>query len=118
MSKLSPNIVKKQLEVIQDNYDDSIDKLAQEVRTHFVIPICRQYGLRFLSGNGTYCFYYNKHTQIGDIEEAERIFNRSDFEDVFKVLELSVGRFNLGDYVESVYEVLLDRHCRQNLLAS
>jgi hypothetical protein len=40
----------------QDRFQYEIEELADKIRTEVIIPLCRKYHLRFVSGMGTFFF--------------------------------------------------------------
>ena len=97
------------LEALQEQFARDVTTLADEVRASHVEPLCRKYGVEFLSGNGTYGFYFGMGVgdlSIGgmdyEIAQAPKRMQRA-LREAFELLDLEVGRDDyLGYYVADV----------------
>jgi len=96
-----------------EKFDDQINILADEFSGEVIIPICKRYGLRFVSGMGRYFFVEIGESlggnTIEDASEAEFILaliNQSDkdeFDNIFDTLDTEVcPNRPFGYYVEGV----------------
>ncbi len=56
----------KETEVIQQRYINDLNELGIKIRKEVVVPVCKKYGLTFLSGNGAFYFYKDHKGYKGD----------------------------------------------------
>ena len=45
------------LEQAKEDFENRIQNIADKVRTDIIIPVCKEYGLEFVSGNGRAIFF-------------------------------------------------------------
>lgn len=47
---------KQHLRMAQKRFQDSMEKLAEQIHKEVIFPLCKEYGLEFVSGNGDFFF--------------------------------------------------------------
>ena len=48
---------KGKIESLCDGFYDRLNEVGEVYRSEVIAPFCEKYGVKFLSGNGTYAFY-------------------------------------------------------------
>lgn len=93
------NAVQREIDRIDDQLNAMIEKLADDVRTSVVLPICRKHRLTFIAGMGTYAFYNAAGDNFGSTY-APKYLHR-----VFAIMDqlLPTG-LALGAYINDVQE--------------
>lgn len=113
--RLNQKKIEAEIEAINARHEEAILAIADRVREEQIIPICQKYGMRFLSGNGTFFFCEargsEKEFRIGSMEvefdqdtlgrKVSRRFPR--IAKVLEMLDMEVGYNScLGYYVGNV----------------
>jgi hypothetical protein len=78
--------------------------LAEEIRTGYVVPVCREHRLKFMQGNG--CFYFTpvgEDDSITSIEDAPRNLRRV-LGPIFEVLNLPIADRQLLGYLMTDFD--------------
>ena len=105
MAYASKSAIERKLEALENEFAQKVEELAETVRITKVLPLCKKYGLVFLSGNGTFAFFSEagkSDEPIGNAFEAKRL-RRSYMVPVLEILEIEVQeRFQLGMWVRDV----------------
>lgn len=58
----------KQVAVIKERFDNDLQELGLLIRNEVVAPACKDHGLKFFSGNGTF-FFAKGDTTYSDISD-------------------------------------------------
>lgn len=55
--KVNAEMLEKSIEAIMKQAEDKILALASRFRTEVLLPFCKEHGVTFAAGNGTFVFY-------------------------------------------------------------
>lgn len=91
-----------QIQTAQATFDQLIHDTAERARQEVIIPFCKEHGLDFYSGMGTWFFAAPDSANISDAWDAQEAgYDHDTFEEIFKVLRLEVTHnSDLGDWME------------------
>ena len=101
--------LEEKVEKLRTTFHEEVANLAEDVREKVILPLCRKYKMKFLSGNGTYFFVTKEGVSLTGNErdlpgtQEKKLFER--LEPIFELLNIEVTReWALGEFVDGVLE--------------
>lgn len=105
--EISAEMLEKSIEAIMKQAEDKILALASRFRTEVLLPFCKEHGVTFAAGNGTFVFYKdgegiynNAYEYLND--EDEVVFWVDP--EIIKILDLTTTGTNcdFSHYVQDI----------------
>lgn len=96
----------EQVTVIKERFDNDLQELGLRIRNEVVAPACKNHGLKFFSGNGTFFFAKGERTYSDvldpDFKSAPKAL-REALEPIINLLNTEITHNDyLGFYVGDV----------------
>ena len=106
---MNAELLEGSIEAIMEEAQNKIESLAVEYRAKVLLPFCKEKGLKFAAGNGTFCFFDRNNNAVyldGSFEEPE--FDPAP--DIIAVLNLATTSSvcDFSHYIQDITEEDID----------